>query len=313
MILRLAVLVFGCVGLFTSTYAQFDPAGGEAGSKGVHWDDARLVQWAASAKTDVGFQQINDTTFGRVDAGTVDDVLGKADRRTLSLGDDGSITLEFDPPISNQRGDDFVVFENGFAWQGGFFLELAFVEVSSDGRNFTRFPSQYGGDTLNQIENLAYMECEWYHNLAGKHQAPYGTPFDLDSLSNTDSLDLNAIRFIRLLDVVGSLVDSLKVRDSRGVPINDPWPTAFANSGFDLDAVGILNNSVSVPNYPLNLLGLPNPIRIGDELPTQVSWYTLSGTLIQTHSTHVPSVPGFYIIRATINQQHITQRICVVD
>ena len=54
----------------------------------------------------------------------------------VSLGKGGSITLSFDPPVSNGDGWDFAVFENGFE---DTFLELAYVEVSSDGVVFVRF------------------------------------------------------------------------------------------------------------------------------------------------------------------------------
>jgi hypothetical protein len=42
-------------------------------------------------------------------------------------------------------------------------------------------------------------------------------------------------------------------RDSKGNIINDPWPTNFASSGFDLDAVGVINQGI--------LNGLTSPER----------------------------------------------------
>ena len=56
----------------------------------------------------------------------------------VSLGDGGSITLTFAHPLSDGTGPDLAVFENAF---NDTFLELAFVEVSSDGANFVRFPA----------------------------------------------------------------------------------------------------------------------------------------------------------------------------
>ena len=57
-------------------------------------------------------------------------------------------TVTFASPIYNGEGPDFAVFENGFDIDDEYdptgvlhFLELAFVEVSSDGENFFRFPA----------------------------------------------------------------------------------------------------------------------------------------------------------------------------
>ena len=58
------------------------------------------------------------------------------------LGDAGSITLTFDAPICNGSGYDFAVFENSL---NDTFLEFAFIEVSSDGEHFVRFPNYYLG------------------------------------------------------------------------------------------------------------------------------------------------------------------------
>jgi hypothetical protein len=62
--------------------------------------------------------------------------IGPANLDIVSLGDSGVATLTFSSPIANGLGPDFVVFENGFldpANDSFAFLELAFVEVSSDG------------------------------------------------------------------------------------------------------------------------------------------------------------------------------------
>ncbi|MDA3833964.1 MAG: hypothetical protein PF495_11260, partial [Spirochaetales bacterium] len=54
----------------------------------------------------------------------------------VSLGRGGSITMTFDPPVENGNGWDFAVFENAF---NDYNLELAYVEVSSNGNDFVRF------------------------------------------------------------------------------------------------------------------------------------------------------------------------------
>jgi hypothetical protein len=58
----------------------------------------------------------------------------------------GRITLSFGQPITNGPGPDFAVFENGFISAGGagvygqIFAELGYVEVSTNGSCFARFP-----------------------------------------------------------------------------------------------------------------------------------------------------------------------------
>ena len=71
----------------------------------------------------------------QVSFGLPSDVLGPAGS-PFSLGDGGWITLSFATSIRNDPGDDFVVFENAFSFEGSVFMEIGFVEVSSDGQNF---------------------------------------------------------------------------------------------------------------------------------------------------------------------------------
>ena len=84
----------------------------------------------------------------------------------VSLGDGGYGILTFDEPIDNGLGWDFAVFENSFSDD---FLELAFVEVSSDGINFFRFPATsltqdivqvggFGNIDANELDHPYYIE-----------------------------------------------------------------------------------------------------------------------------------------------------------
>ncbi len=149
-----------------------------------------------------------------------------------SLGDGGSLTLTFTEPIRDEPGWDFAVFEN--AVNDGF-LELAWVEVSSDGTNFFRFPNR--SLTAAPVGSYnASMDPTDLDGLAGKYRAGYGTPFDLAALTNADSrLDRSAVRWVRVRDIVG---DGTSL-DSAGHPIYDPYPT-WGSAGFDLDAVGVI-------------------------------------------------------------------------
>jgi hypothetical protein len=167
--------------------------------------------------------------------------LGKAGANGIvSLGDGGTAVLTFSLPIVDGPGFDFAVFENSFSDS---FLELAFVEVSSDGVNFFRFPATSNSVTFPQYDNNANMDATLINNLAGKYRALYGTPFDLQELSGMAQLDLSAITHVKIIDVVGSINTSFATYDKNNNIINDPWPTPFPSSGFDLDAVGVINQA----------------------------------------------------------------------
>jgi hypothetical protein len=156
----------------------------------------------------------------------------------VSLGDGGSATLTFASPIMNGPGFDFAIFENGFdvgaPGSGLAFLELAFVEVSTDGVRYVRFQSSDNVQDTLQFSNASGMDGSKLNNLAGKYIYDYGTPFDLDELKDSIGLDVNNINYVRVVDVVGSINAIYATHDSRGYIINDPYPTNFPSSGFDL-------------------------------------------------------------------------------
>lgn len=159
----------------------------------------------------------------------------------------GSITLSFTQALYDGPGADFAVFENGFTYgpAGSLFAELAYVEVSSDGVNFARFDSI----SLNTAPTagsgaFAAFDMTNVYNLAGKHAAGWGTPFDLTELANhplvlNGLLDLSGIGYVRLVDIAGSgLLTSGGseipgiAKDSLGNPILDNWITT-GSGGFD--------------------------------------------------------------------------------
>ena len=229
--------------------AQFDPPAGQIGSHAIHVSSSQFVAWAQSAEIVRGPQEIGNDTLGLVTSGIDSFALNKAgENPCVSLGDGGSAILQFEYSIRNGEGPDFAVFENSF---DGLFLELAFVEVSSDGFNFIRFPATSFTDTTIQITAFSYLEAKLLNNLAGKHAMLFGTPFDLEELRDTPGLDINAISHIRLVDVVGSINPQFCSRDAEGRIINDPFPTPFPSSGFDLDAVGVIHD-----NNPIGIISL---------------------------------------------------------
>lgn len=249
--------------------AQYDGAAGTTGSAAIYKNDFRFRGWATGCTVQLGAQDINQPTLGLAASGSTQATFGRAgDGQVLSLGDGGAATLSFDNPIFDGDGIDFVVFENGFS---DTFLELAFVEVSSDGLHFFRFPAVSNSDTITQIGTFGAVNPVHLYNLAGKYRANYGVGFDLSELLPLadSTLDLNAVRFVRVIDVVGALEGAQVSRDSRGHKINDPYPTPFATGGFDLDAVGVFNSQ--------------NSVALAEFSPAILDWQLCSSQQIQLH------------------------------
>lgn len=226
-------------------------AAGPYAASGLTASDPVFTGWATGVSGLVrGLQDISNPSGPLASFGASGDALGApaGGSSVVSLGDGGSITVTFANSIRNGPGADFAVFENGFAFNGGVFAELAFVEVSSDGVNFFRFPSVSLTQTTLQVGGFPYEEFPQVldptnvHNLAGQFQALEGTPFDLQDLVGVSQLlDVNAVTHIRLVDAVGSINPAYAALDSLGSMINDPWTTPFASGGFDLDAVGVIH------------------------------------------------------------------------
>ena len=163
---------------------------------------------ALGPTNDTGFHNSNTTTI-------------------VTLGDGGSITLSFATPILDTDGFDLVVFENGISTTAGRgFFELAFVEVSTDGIVFLRFPAH--STTPTPTSPYAFLELDPTNldGMAGKYPATYGTPFDFAWLG------LTSVSHVRIVDILGNG----QTFDANNQPIYDPYPTA-GSAGFDLDAV----------------------------------------------------------------------------
>ena len=250
-------IVFVFSFLINYCFAQYAPAVGVLGTSAVYKDSSDFVFWANKAIVNRGPMDISNPKIGIPNVGSEIDALGKADGYVVSLGDGGEAILTFPYPISNGKGADFAVFENSF---NATFLELAFVEVSSDGVNFIRFPNISLTDTISQLGNDAIMYPEKLNNLAGKYPAKYGTPFDLEDVKNSLLLDVSKITHVKIVDVVGSINPIHGTRDSQGTLINDPFPTPFPNAGFDLDGVGVIHsNSLNLETLDINHSVFPNP------------------------------------------------------
>jgi hypothetical protein len=240
--------------------AQFPPPAGQPGSTAISADSSVFIGWATGCIVHRGYIQISDTSltyFGenKGSYGSEESALGKADNAPVSLGDGGYAVVTFNKPVTNGPGYDFAVFENGL---NDTFLELAFVEVSSDGINFFRFPSVSNTQTTSQVATFGTLDATMIDNLAGKYRALFGTPFDLETLSGIPGLDINRVTHIKIIDVVGCIQLDYATYDSKGNIINDPWPTPFNTGGFDLDALGVLHFTFSSEDRPVYLY--PNPV-----------------------------------------------------
>lgn len=266
----------------------YDPPAGQAGSKAVDKDSPFFKAWAKECRLERGPGIITYPDSIEVKYGVADDATGKAgDGRVVSLGDGGTATLFFKIPVTNGTGPDFAVFENSF---NDTFLELAFVEVSSDTINFVRFESVSLTQVEQQVGTFGTLDARDIQNLAGKYRSGYGTPFDLDELQDHPDLDVNHIVSIRIIDVIGTIIDSLASYDSGGRMINDPWPTPFESGGFDLDAVGVIHNANYLSDDELLLKEVsiyPNPftsmlwINIPDSYNNMVVVYNIQGQMIR--------------------------------
>ena len=243
-------------------HGPFCGAVGTEGCDAIAADASIIVAWATGCSVERGPVDISDPDGPRVHYGT--DAMGTGPAGTsttnaVSLGDGGTATLTFALPIADGVGPDFAVFENSF---NDAFLELAYVEVSSDGERYVRFPATSLTPTDVQVGPSGSVDPTYINNLAGKYRVGYGTPFDLAELADSTGLDINNVRYVRLVDVVGSIDPQYGTRDAHGNLVNDPWPTndtVYGSGGFDLTGVAVINQntngintaeSASVSVYP---------------------------------------------------------------
>ncbi len=251
-----AVLLIAATSIILASAAQagpYAPAAGEVGSTAVSMDDASIKGWATGYNGLVYGDDVIDTWKTPEKAlgpalGTVMDI--------VSLGNGGQITISFFPAvITNGEGADFVIFENAL---NDTFLELAYLEVSSDGVHFFRFPNDSLTPhpfTLDEDDNeiplaaweILTVDPENISGFASKYRVGYGTPFDLDDLDTPEAqqgilsgtLNLDYIAYVRIIDIIGDGSSP----DSSGDPVYDPWhPTnPQTSAGFDLEAAGYMN------------------------------------------------------------------------
>jgi hypothetical protein len=288
-----------CITLWPQVlWAQFAPQAGMMGTSAIFADSNIIVNWASGYTIERSWQNISDTTLGKVTAGEEWSITGKAGNGVISLGDGGPIILTFPYGIRNGAGPDFAVFENGFMVNDSLaFLEMAFVEVSTNGQKYVRFPSQYLGSSI-QIGAFTGADARQYHNLAGKYVYNYGTPFNLDDIKDSTGIDINNINYVKIIDVKGAVSD-LGSKDVNGNFINDPWPTPFPSAGFDFDAIGVIyqNDGMALSELDIDPVSIfPNPAKLG--VPVSIKGFGLN--LIKIHKSN-----GETLLPTTTHQEDL--------
>lgn len=176
--------------------------------------------------------------------------LGSGSGDVCTLGVGGALTLGFDVTITDGPGSDFTVFENGFLFAGQPFSEVAYVEVSTNGVDFARFPSSYVGPP----NGLSGFTAPWgtYSGMTGFTPVlanvstnaidPFdpvvsgGEGFDLarltgDPLVVAGVVDVSQIHFVRIVDVPHQ-----SGLDSAGHVVYD---NSGATGTADIDAVAV--------------------------------------------------------------------------
>lgn len=213
-----------------ATAGPYAPAAGQAGSTAIHKDDPAFRGWAtgwldyAVGADCAASWQTPAKALGMAVGDSYD---------IVCLGNGGRITMTFDKAIADSPGWDFAVFENGFS---DTFLELGYVEVSSNGSDFFRF-SNYSL-TASPVGAFGTIDPTNIDGLAGKYRQGYGTPFDLGQLAGVSPLlDVNNVGYVRIQDIVGDGT----YFDSAGRVIYDPHKTT-GSGGFDFDAVGVIHS-----------------------------------------------------------------------
>lgn len=273
-------------------HGPFCGAVGTEGCNAIKADSSAIVAWATGVTVTRGPRNIANPDLGLAATGTESNAIGMATLNdvydVVSLGDGGSALVTFARPIRNGEGPDFAVYENGFSDNS---LELAFVEVSTDGQRFVRFPATCLTQTETQLANAGQTDPTNLNNLAGKFRIGYGTPFDLEELRDSTGINIDSIVYVRVVDVVGSINPQYGTYDAYGHIINDPWPTPFEASGYDLTGVAVLheNTNTSVITEVMTVEGIwPNPtadrVNVSMRHAAEGLLYDLTGRQVAAYS-----------------------------
>lgn len=327
-ILLATAILLGTV-LSAQEHGIFCGAVGSEGCDAIAQDSNIIVAWATGCTVVRGPEDITDPEGPTAIYGNDSDGIGPAGTITtvaVSLGDGGTATLTFARPIRNGVGPDFAVFENSF---NDYFLELAFVEVSTDGERFVRFPATSLTPTDVQVGSYGSVDPTFINNLAGKYRIGYGTPFDLAELADSTGIDIDSIVYVRLVDVVGTVDPRYATYDAYGHIVNDPYPTydptrQYRSGGFDLTGVAVIheNNPSGVEQASSVISGvwpLPATDRIYvacRKVQVDIQIFDINGRLMQSGALHqgnnaidISAFPaGIYLLRTEGTTKKIVKR-----
>jgi hypothetical protein len=302
------------------TMYPFETAVGTPRTTAIEKNDAVFIGWA-DGYTNMIYGGSVDEVWKTPQLALGPAVGGAAD--IVCLGRGGEITLTFSTPIVDGSGFDFAVFENAL---DDVFLELGWVEVSSDGEHFCRFPNYYAGQAVvNPFDGHETIDI---YGLASKYRNGYGHPFDLAELqeaynalspirptffteayadalvTNFPFLDLTHITHIRIIDIVGNGT----AEATNGDIIYDPYPT-IGSAGFDLDAIGVIHQAAvsgnvqtiefeSIPHQQLTFQQVELSASASSGLP--VSYSVQSGPAVVSGS--LLTFTGTGIVEVVANQ-----------
>ena len=315
----------GSVEPFDPEHGPFCGAAGTEGSTAIAANSLAIVAWATGVELTRGPQNITNPDGPRAGFGGDTNAIGMATMDNtmdaVSLGDGGSALVTFARPIRNGEGFDFAVYENAF---GDGSLELAFVEVSTDGQRFVRFPATCLTQSETQLGNAGQSDPTNLNNLAGKYRIGFGTPFDLEELSDSTGINIDSIVYVRIVDVVGSIDPQYGTYDAFGHIINDPWPTPFESSGFDLTGVAVMHERTDVEGIDNVAAAIksvwPNPtsdyVNVGVSHAVEAVLYDLSGRRVASFMLNEGSNRldlralrnGVYMLRAEGSVSKIVKR-----
>lgn len=303
---------------------SYAPAAGKDGSTAIARSSTLFVDWATGITVERGLQDIKNPTGPFATTGTPSDGMrgGTSGNSLVCLGDGGTAILTFDTPITDGPGYDFAVFENAF---NDTFLELAFVDVSSDGIHFFRFPSHSQTQTTTQVGGFGAVDCTYINNLAGKYRAGFGTPFDLSEVTDNELLDKTNITHVKIIDVIGTIDPLYATYDSFGNMINEPYSTPYPTGGFDLSGVGVINHKTNLNSNKFNsnqLTLYPNPasdlVILSTDKETSIEVYDLTGKIVKNlpKSNHKEVLvsdltPGTYLFVITVEDNRISKTMLI--
>lgn len=179
----------------------------------------------------------------------------------LSIGLGGVIIVGIkDNYIIDGEGADFTIFENAFINQFNdkVYAEPAIISVSKDGINFIEFPYDF-----QTLEGLAGTNPTIGNRNPFNSSESGGNSFDLSDIG------IDSVKYIKIEDITKRILDDTNH--------NNYDPTL---SGFDLDAVAIINSTLNVSS-----------VRVAKIENNKIEYYDLFGNKLENINLHT----GYYI------------------